>query len=161
MSNATLANDRNALFITYNNLTMANIMPNQDLTIDCANNKLGTDITIVCLEDRIVAYGGKRTNISAGKTAVLKCGGKKMVGDIEVLVINRGDEDEDVLTEEQIQALESILISHEDINNVTITYDDEVLDFEIKYENEELIIYNNMEQVSFRINKNKELEVAY
>lgn len=71
------------------------------------------------------------------------------------------DDDTNSLTEEQIQALNSMEASITENGELIITYDENVLDFEIQIQNDELIVENNMEEVDFAINSEKELEVMY
>ena len=72
---------------------------------------------------------------------------------------NEHIEGEGDLTPEQIQALEEIEIDLDD--ELTITYDDEVLDIDFYLEGKNLIVDNNIEGIEFEINNNGELEVRY
>lgn len=63
------------------------------------------------------------------------------------------------LTEEQIQALSEITINLDD--ELSIEYDDNVLDIDFMLEGEDLIVENNVKGIDFNINDNEELEVIY
>ena len=63
------------------------------------------------------------------------------------------------LTEEQINAINSITI---DLGNeLSIEYDEAILDLDFIIEGVDLVVDNNVEGLDFNINKNGELEVLY
>lgn len=64
------------------------------------------------------------------------------------------------LTTEQIQALNSMEALIDENGELIITYDENILDFDLSIQNDELIVENNMEQINFAI-VDKELEVMY
>lgn len=63
------------------------------------------------------------------------------------------------LTKEQIDALNSIVIDVDD--ELSIEYDETVLDIDFMIEGENLVVHNNIEGIEFNINENEELEVSY
>lgn len=63
------------------------------------------------------------------------------------------------ITQEQTEALNNIQVALTD--ELTITYDETVLDMNFYIENENLVCENNMEDVTMQINSNGELEVTY
>lgn len=63
------------------------------------------------------------------------------------------------LTEDQIQALNEITINLD--NELSIEYDENVLDIDFMIEGEDLIVENNIEGLTFEINENGELEAIY
>lgn len=65
----------------------------------------------------------------------------------------------DVLTEEQIAAVNAMSVMLGD--DLTLTYDNEILDIDFKIENANLIVESNVPGIGFYINNNKELEVTY
>ena len=91
-------------------------------------------------------------------TITKKDGSKKSV---VIKASTSTDGDTDSLTEEQIQALNEMTASINEEGELEITYNENVLDFEIQIQNDELIVENNMEEVDFAINSEKELEVMY
>lgn len=63
------------------------------------------------------------------------------------------------LTPEQIEALNEITINLDD--ELSIEYDNNVLDIDFYLEGEDLVVESNIEEIDFNINKNGELEVSY
>lgn len=63
------------------------------------------------------------------------------------------------LTEEQINAINSITIDLDD--ELSIEYDETVLDLDFTVEDVDLVVDNNIEGVEFNINETGELEVNY
>lgn len=63
------------------------------------------------------------------------------------------------LTPEQINAVNNMSVLLGD--NLSVTYDKDVLDVDFMLENGNLIVKSNMEGIEFKINDKKELEVTY
>ena len=63
------------------------------------------------------------------------------------------------LTAEQIDALNGITINLDD--ELSIEYDENVLDIDFYLEGKDLVVENNIEEIDFNINENGELEVEY
>lgn len=61
---------------------------------------------------------------------------------------------------EQIEALNSAKVYFED-GNLIFEYDDEILKLNFSLENGDLIVENNITELDFNINEDKELEVVY
>lgn len=66
----------------------------------------------------------------------------------------------DDLTDEQITALENMIISIEN-GELVFEYNDDILNIDFNIENENLIVTNGETKIDFKINENKELEVFY
>ena len=96
-------------------------------------------------------------DILAGKTAYSK--GEKLVGTIEIYEFDFSIGVESGLSTEEIEALNNIQVVLTD--ELIVSFDETILDISFSVENNELIVYNNMEEVTFNINNNKELEVIY
>lgn len=64
------------------------------------------------------------------------------------------------LTEEQIEALNEMECTIDEKGELSITYDDTILDLDFQIEDGNLIVYNNI-NATFSINENGELEVIY
>jgi hypothetical protein len=92
-------------------------------------------------------------DILLGETAYVN--GAKITGAIETYDGSIAD----TITEEQIKAIHetSIVLGDE----LQISYDETVLDISFSMQDGNLIIDDNMESATFRINDNKELEVEY
>jgi hypothetical protein len=76
------------------------------------------------------------------------------------LIVGYGEpETPEGLTDEEVEALNNM--TTELTNELSITYDDEILDMTFELQDKELIVDNNMEEVTFSINESKELEVNY
>ena len=63
------------------------------------------------------------------------------------------------LTEEQINAINSITIDIDE--ELSIEYDETVLDLDFSIEGVDLVVNKNVEEIDFNINQNGELEVLY
>ena len=64
------------------------------------------------------------------------------------------------LTEEQIQALNEMECTIDENGELSVTYDETVLDIDLQIEGNNLIINNNI-NATFSINENGEMEVSY
>ena len=64
------------------------------------------------------------------------------------------------LTDEQITALENMIISIEN-GELVFEYNDDILNIDFNIENENLIVTNDVTGTDFNINNNGELEVSY
>lgn len=76
----------------------------------------------------------------------------KLNVEYEVIEISR-------LTAEQVEAVKNILVECNE--NLTITFDESILDIDFTKDEDNLFVDNNVEGLTFRINKNNELEAIY
>jgi hypothetical protein len=63
------------------------------------------------------------------------------------------------LSEEQIQAINEMIATVNE--ELTIEYDDEILDIDFVIEDNNLIVTNNVTGLDFNINENGEMEAVY
>lgn len=75
-----------AVEVKYNDTVIASLEAGQTATLQCANKKAASDITITFVLAGTITYNGTETAVEAGKTATFKCAGKKMLSDITVVI---------------------------------------------------------------------------
>ena len=75
----------NTVTIEYNDTEVASITEGQSATVP-AGKRATSDVSIVFGVKGSIIYNGQTTEIEAGKTATLLCGGKKFVTDVVVAV---------------------------------------------------------------------------